>query len=318
MRVRHLAFMLCAFAGCASGRVVLQKPIADQCHASGLKGCPELTEGVLLYVEGNQQEAFHKLHLAVNANEPEEVLAFADGLKTVSQIPGAGQITAPIQQVINILATEARRASDAPAARSRKSAAGTKSTGRRRSDDEEPDPSERAEPVAARTTAEQALPVKAATSVVMGPAAWSVRPMDLEGSTVVPALDETNRACALVGMMSPSGESTRGYCVRVGKGPLVITDLHSTSGCPAELFALAVALPGELSAPRWAVYGGPLHPINVTGGSLAVRETEYLVIGTMSTADQKIKRDVRCSITWSGWRPAANVEPTGQASAIRR
>jgi hypothetical protein len=43
--------------------------------------------------------------------------------------------------------------------------------------------------------------------------------------------------------------------------------------------------------------------INVSGGTLVVRETEHFVIGAMSTADQKIKRDVRCSITWSGWRP---------------
>ena len=106
--------------------------------------------------------------------------------------------------------------------------------------------------------------------------------------------------------------------MRVTKGPLVVTDLYSASACPAELFALAVTLPGDLSAPPWAVYGAPLNSINVTGSSMVVRDAEYFVIGTMSAAEQKIKRDVRCSITWSGWRPAAPLEASGQPSANRR
>ena len=226
-------------------------------------------------------------------------------------------MTAPIQQVINILATEARRAGDTKAVTSRKLAAGARTAGRRRSDDEETDPSERAEPVAARSGVEPAVPAKAA-SAVNPPSTLSVRLTDLESGTVTPALDEGNRACALVGMMSPSGASTKGFCVRVTKGPLVVTDLYSASACPAELFALAVTLPGDLSAPRWAVYGAPLNSINVTGGSLVVRDTEYFVVGTMSAAEQKIKRDVRCSITWSGWRSAAPLEPTAQPNANRR
>ena len=317
MHFRQAILLIGATCGCASGRVVLEKPIADQCQTSGLKGCPELTEGVLLYIEGDQQNAVHKLHLAVNANEPEEVLAFADALKTISQTPGAGQMTAPIQQVISVLATEARRAGDTKTIASRKPAGGARITGRRRSDEEETDPSERAEPIAGRSAVEPAASTKTA-SVASSPSALSVRLTDLEGSTVIPALDETNRPCALVGMMSPSGTSTKGFCVRATKGPLVVTDVYSASACPAELFALAVTLPGDLSAPRWALYGAPLNSINVTGGNLVVRETEYLIIGTMSVLEQKIKRDVRCSITWSGWRPGAPLEQPGQPSANRR
>jgi hypothetical protein len=195
MRLRQLILPIGAICGCASGRVVLEKPIADQCQTSGLKSCNELTEGVLLYIEGDQQNAVHKLHLAVNANEPEEVLAFADGLKTVSQIPGAGQMTAPIQQVINVLATEARRAGETKRMTSRKLAAGGKSAARRRSDDQETDPPERAEPVAARSVVDQTAPTKV-VSAVTPPSALSARLMDLEGSTVIPAVDEGMWACS--------------------------------------------------------------------------------------------------------------------------
>jgi hypothetical protein len=104
------------------------------------------------------------------------------------------------------------------------------------------------------------------------------------------------------GIMSTSAGSRRGYCVRVARGPLVITDLHTSSACPAELFALSVE-PGDLSTPRWAVYGQPSSAMNVSAGSLVVRDNEHFVIGVMSSSDQKMKRDIRCAVTWSGWRP---------------
>ena len=119
---------------------------------------------------------------------------------------------------------------------------------------------------------------------------------------MIPATDEDNRACLMSGIMSPAAQSSRGYCVRVAHGPLVVTDLHSSSACPAELFALSV-VPGDLSSPRWAVYGQAASSMNVSGGSLVVREDEQFVIGVMSSSEQKMKRDIRCAVTWSGYRP---------------
>jgi hypothetical protein len=43
--------------------------------------------------------------------------------------------------------------------------------------------------------------------------------------------------------------------------------------------------------------------MNVSGGTLVVREDEQFVIGVMSSSEQKIKRDIRCAVTWSGYRP---------------
>jgi hypothetical protein len=87
MRNRYVVAAFLAIGGCASSRVMIEKPIADQCEATGLKGCPQLTEGVLLFIEGDQQRARHKLRLAINANEPDEVLAFADALRPSLRFP---------------------------------------------------------------------------------------------------------------------------------------------------------------------------------------------------------------------------------------
>jgi hypothetical protein len=53
LRIGGLA-ALSWLVGCASSRLVLQTPIAEQCTSAGLEGCPALTEGVLLFVEGDQ------------------------------------------------------------------------------------------------------------------------------------------------------------------------------------------------------------------------------------------------------------------------
>src|SRR5882672_11875625 len=81
---------------CASTRIVLEKPISDGCVSSGLQGCPELTDGILLYVEGDQQSAGAKIKAAVHENEPREVMAFANGLKLLSALPGADSFMGPM------------------------------------------------------------------------------------------------------------------------------------------------------------------------------------------------------------------------------
>jgi hypothetical protein len=113
MECRWIA-IAATLVACAGARVVIERPIAQQCESTGLKGCPDLTEGVLLYIEGDQQNGIHKLHLAVNENEPDEVLSFANSLKTIAQIPGAGQFAAPIMQVVDILASEAKQVANRP------------------------------------------------------------------------------------------------------------------------------------------------------------------------------------------------------------
>jgi hypothetical protein len=305
MRASYIAVALLG-VGCAGSRLVIEKPIADHCETTGLKGCPQLTEGVLLFVEGDQQRAIHQLRLAINANEPDELLAFANGLKAISALPGAGQFTAPIQQVIDLLATEAAQPTEAPGAKRRASNRSSTSRRPRNVDDARASEEREEGPSGTRVTDDHVVAtriptVAALVAALPSPPSW----VNFDGRTVIPASDESARACAMTGNLWPTGEASKGYCVRVARGPLVITDLHAPSACPAELFALAVTLPGDLAAPRWALYAQPANAIHLSGGNLVVRDSEYFVIGAMSNSDQKMKRDLRCSVTWSGWRPPA-------------
>jgi len=58
--------------------MILASPIEDKCTSARLQGCEDLTEGVLLYVEGNAPEGKIKVRKAVRANSPADVKAFAD------------------------------------------------------------------------------------------------------------------------------------------------------------------------------------------------------------------------------------------------
>jgi hypothetical protein len=317
-----VAIIAAGLAGCASTRVALEKPVTGQCESNGLKECGAITEGVIMYVEGDQRLAYQKLHIAAGTNEPDDVIAFASALKSVVREPEVARHSAAIDEIAELLTREAREAANrldaketerSASKRKRVPPAGAKMTSARRRDDEGTS-SEGASGAPAGLDAQSAgvtaadAPSKGKTS----PAAVGAVPLPIsliEGRTVIPATDEGNRACLMSGIMSPSAESSRGYCVRVARGPLVVTDLHSSSACPAELFALSV-VPGDLSTPRWAVYGQPSSSMNVSGGTLVVRENEQFVIGVMSSSEQKMKRDIRCAVTWSGWRP---VSPRNEA-----
>jgi hypothetical protein len=321
-------FFIALVAGCATARVALEKPVAGRCESSGLEDCAAITEGVIMYVEGDQRLAYQKLHIAAGVNEPEDVIAFAGALKTVNTEPGAARHAAALDEIAEMLSREAKetaRRLDAKEAErmaiNRKKATLLNASGEKKSDDDGPSAdgasAQRDMSNGARVQADAMGTSRLAADVLAkgraptgsnAPLALPVLPLGAtEGRTVVPAIDEGNRACVMSGIMSPSGESSRGYCVRVARGPLVVTDLHSSSACPAELFALAV-VPGDLSAPRWAVYGQPSSAINLSSGALIVREGEQFVIGVMSPSDQKIKRDIRCAVTWSGWRASSKAE----------
>ena len=318
-----VAIVIAVLAGCATTRATLEKPVANRCEINGLEECAAITDGVVMYAEGDQRLAYQKLHIAAAANEPDDVIAFAGALKTVTGEPGAARHIVALDEIAEVLTREAKEAAkhieaketERVASRRKKATAPAKSSHEKRGEGEDgiatdtPAGDRAATEASGGRAGTDASGARAAVDATKGKAAplstASAAPLpisEIEGRTVVPATDEGNRACVMSGIMSPSGEASRGYCVRVARGPLVVTDLHSSSACPAELFALSV-VPGDLSTPRWALYGQPSSAINVSGGALVVREKEQFVIGVMSSSDQRMKRDIRCAVTWSGWRP---------------
>lgn len=83
--------------------MLLQSPIANQCKESGLKGCDNITEGVLSYINGDKEKGKNKIIKGASENAPQEILLFSDKLKTVSQIPGLESFAEPLAEISNLL-----------------------------------------------------------------------------------------------------------------------------------------------------------------------------------------------------------------------
>jgi len=90
-------------AGCGGATLILKQPVSKACEKAGLKGCEPLSEGVLLYVEGDKQRAKQSIKVAASENAPEKLRAFAEGLLLLDKIPGASKFTKPIAEVAEIL-----------------------------------------------------------------------------------------------------------------------------------------------------------------------------------------------------------------------
>ncbi len=287
-------------------RFVLEKPIADQCVSAGLQGRPQITEGILLVAEGNKQAGIDKIREGAAENEPQDFQDFVAAMRLLGKIPGAGQYVAPINQVLAMVSPPSSRSRVANERRRRRPDAESADARQASAEIYEDLSPEERQPTRKRRTAsadqqppspDRADPAEDKEKPLVDPRAdvskW-------EAETVVPLMHNDSRQCALGAPLSPLGESAKGHCVRVSPGPLVITEIHTLPGCTADLFALA----GGVSTPRWILYSpAGSAPLNVTEAFLSVRPKEYFVIGATASSEAKIKGDVRCSVTWSGFRP---------------
>ncbi len=107
MRFVHTFFLTFALlAGCGgSVTVVLKSPVESKCSSAGLQGCPELTQGVLVYVEGKHEEGKDLLVKGAAQNAPGKVKKFAKSIRELKQIPGASGYAKPLFEVADILAS---------------------------------------------------------------------------------------------------------------------------------------------------------------------------------------------------------------------
>lgn len=112
---RTLFLLLPILCGCGAAQLVLKPPIESQCGSAGLKGCPEMTAGVLLYVEGDEAKGKDQLLRGAAQNAPDKVKKFAKGIKELQldKIPGAAKYTQPLMKVADILASA--KGADEPA-----------------------------------------------------------------------------------------------------------------------------------------------------------------------------------------------------------
>lgn len=114
MRLAHsFIFVLPVLVACGGGvSMVLKSPVESKCGSAGLKGCPELTEGVLLYVEGKEPEGKDKLIKGAAENAPGKVKEFAKQLKLLKDVPGVSAHMKKVLEVADILAKASKDSKD--------------------------------------------------------------------------------------------------------------------------------------------------------------------------------------------------------------
>lgn len=104
--------LLLAGVGCSGASVILKTPIANECAATGLKGCPEIADGMLLYVEGDKAQALRSLAAGAAQNSPVEVRRFADAVAALEAVPGAAPYAATLQEAVQVLLANAGTAQE--------------------------------------------------------------------------------------------------------------------------------------------------------------------------------------------------------------
>jgi hypothetical protein len=117
--MRSMRLFLCVLpflCACGGASVVLKSPVESKCGSTGLKGCPELTDGVLLYVDGKEEEGKVKLEHGAAENAPAKLRKFARQIKALKKIPGAEQYTKTLVKIAEILASSKGDGSAAPPA----------------------------------------------------------------------------------------------------------------------------------------------------------------------------------------------------------
>ncbi|MEY4544384.1 MAG: hypothetical protein RL685_579 [Pseudomonadota bacterium] len=114
----------CAAASALGGSALIKAPVEKECSRSGLQACPELVEGVVLYVDGNEQAATQQLKRAASKNAPADLKRFAQAIAVVLPAKTGGPIVAiltgqevpaaPAKDAAEGMALTRRRATRAP------------------------------------------------------------------------------------------------------------------------------------------------------------------------------------------------------------
>ncbi len=238
-----------------------------------------MVEGVLSFVAVQSAEAEEKIKATAAQNPPERVRDFAVALRPIMDLPGVESAAArPIGEVIDFLKSSVavREASRAKPAKG---------------------PTDAAPPAGnalAQLVREDALAdqdAKLAPPHVPGEDFRRIRT-----STVVPAADSKGAACD-----GPLAAAKGGTCAKVAvfPGPFVLTDLYAPGGCGDELFVYSDAD----SSRSWTILNGANQSMSLHGAQLVVAREEKLYVGARTEKGALRGDALRCSITFSGWRP---------------
>lgn len=294
--------------GCASTRLVLAKPISDQCMSAGLKGCPELTEGVLDYVDGDQAGGDAKLDAGIRENAAGQLKDFAESLRGLESLPGSDSFMQPLHEIIDKIEAGSDQQGSPPTkprdevatrdAKDDEHSRGERRRKRRVRDDDDgadgdgaDDDSAPPRPHSPKTSPDDDAPTR------RPPLTLALDPSHLLSGTVMAANDSNGGACDAPARLVP-GVGAKAYCTKAVSGPIVLTDVHAGGACPVDVLLVV----GDFSVAR-LVIPVPAHtPVHTTGARISVGPLETVSIAALKTSDAAAT-DARCAITWSGWKP---------------
>lgn len=101
---RTILLVLPILVGCGGGvQVILKSPVQDKCAQAGLQGCPEITQGVILYVEGDEAGGKDAVTKGAAQNTPAKVKKFARYVKQLKKIPGSGPYVQKLVEIADIM-----------------------------------------------------------------------------------------------------------------------------------------------------------------------------------------------------------------------
>lgn len=275
-----LLMVLILVEGCMGGaQLVLKSPVQSKCEEMKLRGCEQLAEGIVLYVDGDKTRGYSALRagLARNTGDPLKLKALATGLKLLQKAPGVGSYVAAMRPVIELIDDTANQALL-----------------------ERKDREEEGDEVEAKAEAKGAPRAPAAPSSGAepseGPQARSRRGgRSMVGSvrtgTVLPGRDAAE-PCNLLGGRPGA---TQAQCSLVVTGPFLLTDLHG-AGCPQDLVVLA----GDPEQPAWFILISAGKQAALHGSRLAVGKELPLTVAYLPATATPLP--TQCAVTWSGTR----------------
>lgn len=269
------------FTNCAGAAMsmVVKPPLQSQCQRLPIRGCGEIVDGVLLYVQGDKPGALEKIQAAKDQNVPAQLKPFAKALRDTASLPGAEDYATPLNEIADLL----------DSAGAKPPAVTIVATGSLKA---KPDEDGKEECTAIVTTKpaevsrphDQHDPATRALSATADFARLTTETVDL-AATDVRTPCKVSRLDAL--------------CVKAREGAIVITDVIAGRACPDRLFIGATLSDSPDFGFRWQFEAGS---IPLTGARLSVGAEDWLQVAIVP-GKKGPSNSAECFVTWSGFRP---------------
>ncbi len=259
--------------------------------SAGLKGCPDLTEGVLDYVDGDQAGGDANLDAGIRKNAAGQLKDFAESLRGLENLPGSDSFMGPIREIIAKLEAGSDQQGSPPtkprdevATRDAKEDEHSPDERRRRrrvrdeddgaDGDSADDDSATPRPHSPKTSPDDSAPTR------HPPITLALDPSHLLSGTVMAANDSNGGARDAPARLVP-GVGAKAYCTKAVSGPIVLTDVHAGGACPVDVLLVV----GDFSAAR-LVIPVPAHtPVHATSARISVGSLETISIVALKTSD---------------------------------